>query len=266
MPRGLKLTVYFLGAALLAYCAMASLVWAMQGRLIYPAPPVRTDVPVGVERVVYRTQDGIDITAGYVAPRDDMPTIVFFHGNGADFQSSLQVTKRMAKWGFGILAAEYRGYGGNAGVPSEEGFYEDGRAALAFLKQRGVPMENTVLLGNSIGSGVAVQMASENDVRALVLISPFDSLTNTAARALRWLPVRLLLKDRFDNQAKLGDLEMPILIMHGDADTLILPSQAQALSQKNERVRLLMFEGKGHDLAGHAEIYSQVADFIYDAR
>lgn len=149
-------------------------------------------VPAGFERVRYNIADGIEIAAGWRKAEPGRPTMLFFHGNGADWQSTAFVTARLAA----------QGYGGNPGTPSEAGLYEDGRAAWRFLREQDLHQGEIVLVGNSIRSGVATQLAGETEPRALVLISPFDSLEETASRALRWLPVRMLLRDRYDNVGK----------------------------------------------------------------
>ena len=262
MPGVLRFGLWAIALLVALYVAVVVLAWAFQGRLIYPAPPASSDVPAGFEQVQYRTDDGIDITAGYRPARDGMPTLLFFHGNGASWQSTAFVTDRLVAQGYGVLAAEYRGYGGNAGTPSEDGLYRDGRAALFWLNQRGVMPGNVVLVGNSIGSGVATQLASEVSARALVLISPFASLTETAVRAMPWLPVRALLRDRYDNAAKFPDIAMPILILHDRMDTLIPIAQAEDLARSRTGVELITYSGWGHDLMVNEAVQDRIDAFL----
>lgn len=262
MPGVLRFALWAVGIAAVLYIAVVVLAWAFQGRLIYPAPPASSAVPAGFERVEYRTDDGIDITAGYRPARAGMPTLLFFHGNGASWQPTTTVTDRLVAQGYGVLAAEYRGYGGNVGTPSEDGLYRDGRAAMAWLEERGVAPGDVVLVGNSIGSGVATQLASEVDARALVLISPFASLTETAAGAMPWLPVRALLRDRYDNAAKLPDITMPILILHDRTDTLIPIAQSERLAQARAGVELAAYSGWGHDLVVNEAVQDRIDRFL----
>lgn len=236
--------------------------YGLQGRLIYPAPAVRTDVPAGFEQVRYVTQDGLELRAGYAPAKEGKATLLFFHGNGASWQTTPYVTERLVEQGYGVLAAEYRGYNGNPGSPSEEGLYADGRAAYAFLRDDGVAAHDIVLAGNSIGSGVATHLAAEVEVRALVLISPFDSLEETASRKLRWLPVRQLLRDRYDNSGKFPHLTLPILILHGENDTLIALGQARRLAEAHPETRLITYPEWGHDLVVHPPVQSEIAGFL----
>jgi hypothetical protein len=257
-----QLAIKFLTAAAIAYIATLLILAVGQRYFIYPAPKGEgRDVP-GFEDVLYRTSDGLELMAGYRAATDGKPTIVYFHGNGADWQSSVVATDRLTPAGYGVLAAEYRGYRGNPGSPSEEGLYADGRAALAWLNARGVAASDIVLIGNSIGSGVAKQMATEVDARAVVLISPFASLPQVASENLWWLPARMLVRDQYDNLAKVTQVNAPILLLHGDADDLIPHHHSQQLARANPAAELVIFAGAGHDLAWHDEAEQTVLQFL----
>ncbi|MBO6768889.1 MAG: alpha/beta fold hydrolase [Erythrobacter sp.] len=245
-----------------AYLALVAVLYLAQGSLIYPAPRGILPITGGFEEVSYTTADGLDLKAGYRAARPGFPTIVYFHGNGADWVSSVVATDRLVPEGYGVLAAEYRGYRGNPGSPSEEGLYRDGRAAIAFLAERGVDPGNLVLIGNSIGSGVAVQMASEIAPAALVLISPFASLSQLAAEKFRWLPTGLLLRDRYENMQKIGEIGAPTLILHGDADSVVPHIHAERLLAANPDAYLRIFSGYGHDLAWHDAAEEAVIAFL----
>jgi uncharacterized protein len=257
-----RTVTWLLAAIAVTYIAALLALFVLQERLIYPIPPVRTDIPAGFSEVTYTTADELVLRAGYREAGPDKPTLLFFHGNGADWQSTEYVTRQLTQAGYGVLAAEYRGYGGNPGSPSEKGFYRDGRAAYDFLRGRGVDASGIVLVGNSIGSGVATHLAAEVDARALVLISPFDSLEATAMRKFRWLPVRMLLRDRYDNAGKFGSFDLPILILHGEEDTLIALDQAHRLADVREGVKLETYPGWGHDLVVNPEVQRRVAAFL----
>ncbi len=256
------MAVSFAIFVLVAYAATVLAVYVLQSRLIYPAPAARSDAPGGFAHVTYPTPDGLDLDAGYSPARGGQPTLLFFHGNGTIWQSTPFVTDTLVARGYGVLAAEYRGYNGNPGFPSEEGLYADGRAAYAFLQAQGVAARDIVLVGNSIGSGVATHLATEVEARALILVSPFDSLEETASRKLRWLPVRQLLRDRYDNSGKFPHLTLPILILHGEDDALIALEQAQALAATHPDTSLVTFPGWGHDLMVHPPVQDRIARFL----
>lgn len=248
---------------LVVYVGVLAVVYFNQHRLIYAPPATAAGIPAGFERITYETPDGLELTAGYLPANEGMPTLLFFHGNGADWHSSTIVTARLAAFGYGVMAAEYRGYSGNQGTPSELGLYEDARGAWRFLlAEQGLAASDIVLVGNSIGSGAATQLATEVTARALVLISPFDSLEETAARKVSWLPVRMLLRDRYANNEKLPEIEEPVLILHGEEDTLIVLEQAQALASVQQDAVLETYPGWGHDLVVHEAVQDRIAAFL----
>lgn len=240
-------------AASLGFAGVTGLLYTYQRELIYPVPEVDRTVPAAFQPISYRTEDGLTLSAGYRPARPGMPTLLFFHGNSVDWQSTEFTTELAVARGYGVLAAEYRGYGGNSGSPSEAGLYADGRAALAWLLAQGVAARNIVLVGNSLGSGVATELASRVRARALVLVSPFMSMTATAANRYPFVPVDALLADRFENVAKIGRVALPVLVVHGAADELIPLDHARQLAAANPVARLVVLPGLGHNMAGKAE-------------
>lgn len=174
-----------LAAVALAYLsALAALYW-LQGRLVYPLEHIQAFVDATLEQstevITLQTQDGLELKARYRAPPDaHAPTVLLFHGNGEDLTQRAHIAHEMIEAGYGVLLAEYRGYGGNPGKPHEAGLYADARAAYAYARARS---RLIVLHGYSLGSGVAVQLASEASVLALILEAPFTSIVDVAARA-----------------------------------------------------------------------------------
>lgn len=258
----LRIAVTVLALAAAFYVVVLVALAIFQTSLIYPAPRGPAAIPAGFEQIGYRTSDGLDIAAGYRAAEPGKPTILYFHGNGADWQSSVVATDTMVPAGYGVLAAEYRGYRGNPGSPSEEGLYRDGRAAVAWLGERGVAPSDIVVIGNSIGGGVAARIAAETSPAALVLISPFSSLSQLVGEKLWWLPTGWLLRDRYDNVAALAEYGGPVLILHGDRDDLIPLAHAERLAQSKEGGELAVFAGIGHELAWHPDAEAKALAFM----
>lgn len=249
----MRMTLWIAASLFTLYATLLALAWAFQASLIYPAPRQAVPVPAGFAEVQLRTADGLSLRAFEHRARGGRATIVHFHGNGGSLAGALVETQGLAEAGYGLLLVNYRGYGTNAGRPSEAGFYADGCAAFTHLARRGVMPGETIVMGNSIGSGTATQMALEFAPRALILVSPFTSLTDIAAETLWFLPVRRLLRDRFDSREKIGRLSMPVLIQHGTADTLIPPAHAEALAEAAPDATLQLFDGAGHDLSFQRE-------------
>ena len=166
---------------------------------------------------------------------------------------------------YGLLLATYRGYDGNPGRPSEAGLYADARGAMAWLSERGVPPSGTVVAGNSLGSGPATEVAVALPVAGLVLISGYTSLPDLAAGVYPFVPVRRLMRDRFDNLGKIGRVPAPILVLHGTADRVVPFDHAAALAAAaGERARLVPFEGRGHELVGDPALSPAIERWLAD--
>lgn len=247
--RSMSVVIWAIGLAVALYiCAVAGMFFA-QRSLIFPAPEQAAEIPATYEKVHFETADGLRISGAYHRAVDLKPTVVFFHGNADGWAGGSLAMAAFANAGYGVLLPEYRGYAGNEGSPSEAGLYQDARAALGWLAAQGVAREQQILIGNSLGTGVAAQMASEKYPAALILISPFSSMADVVAEKVRWLPAQWLVRDRFETKAKIGQVEASILILHGRADDLIPFAQAEGLAGMAKQGELVAFEGVGHELA-----------------
>lgn len=183
----------------------------------------------GLAAVTLATADGLRLNAWYLAPAPGRPVLAYFHGNGGNIGDRARRLRRFAAAGLGVLMPDYRGYGGNPGRPSEDGLYQDARAALDFLSARAIPAGRVVLWGESLGSGVAVRMAAERAVAAVVLEAPYTSLADLARRSYPWIPTGLLLADRFPSRERIGRVTAPLLVLHGERDAIIPVAQGRAL-------------------------------------
>lgn len=207
------------------YLGIAGYMYAYQDRLMYDPDPARTDPrAIGLahaEEVTLAAADGTRLVAWYTPAREGAPTILFLHGKGGSLKGRTDRYRYYTGEGFGVLFLSWRGYGGSGGAPSEPGFNQDADAAYDFLMARGVAPEKLFLVGESLGTGLAVQLAARKPVKAVALEAPYDSVAAVAADRYWWLPVQYLIKDRFDALAAIGNVHVPILIHHGDADTTI---------------------------------------------
>lgn len=204
--------------------------------------------------VTIRTEDKLDLTGWYApATEEGHPTVILFHGNAGKMSGRAIKAAHFIEKGYGFLLVEYRGFGDNPGAPTEAGFYLDARAAIQFVKAQGVPENDIVLYGESIGTGVAVQMATEIQSRGLILEAPFKSAVDIAKMRYYWLPVDFLIKDRFDNFSKIKNVKMPLLIIHGDEDMVVPYAEGIGLFEAaNHPKELITINGGGHsDLYDH---------------
>lgn len=181
------------------------------------------------QEIPVRTADGLDLKAWY-APATSKPfTIVFFHGNGDSLLGSSLIARPYINAGYGFLAVEYRGYSGLPGKPTEAGLYADARASMHELIRRGVKSERIILFGHSLGTGVATQMAEEFPVGGLMLLAPYLSIPKLAQIDYPFIPAEILVLDRFENDKKMKNIHVPLLIANGEWDEVIPPSQGKQL-------------------------------------
>jgi fermentation-respiration switch protein FrsA (DUF1100 family) len=230
--------------------------------------------PEGAEAVWFNSADGTRLNGWFFESRSRpaAATIVFFHGNGGNISNVGWMGQRFAKHGFNVLLFDYRGYGASEGVAADEsGLYADGDAAVAYVvNNKGVPFEQIVLYGHSLGTTVAVDVASRGNYGAVVVESGLSSASSVAATALPWLPgaLHFLGRNRFESARKLASVKAPILIAHGDPDRTIPTSEAHLLfAAANEPKKLLIVPGAGHVVFGAAgeQYLSQVEQFMRDA-
>ncbi|HEC14867.1 MAG TPA: alpha/beta hydrolase [Rhodospirillales bacterium] len=253
-------------AAATAYATLAGGVYLFQRFLLY-RPENRLPSPgqsgVGdMKPVPLQTEDGLTLKAWYKAPEPAQSSIVYFHGNAGNIAMRAAKARLFLDKGFGLLLVEYRGFGGNPGRPSEDGLFSDGRAARAFLLKEGVSPSQTVLYGESLGSGVAVrmayEMAKEGPASALVLEAPFSSIAALAAHHYPYLPARFLIKDRFDNRSLIGHVKTRLLVVHGEND------RTTPVSFARELFEAAVFPKRAYWLAGagHGDLYENGAGEI----
>lgn len=236
-----------------------------QRRLIYQPPAdAKGYFPTGFDRAPLHTSDGLDLTAAYRRAADGRPTLVYFHGNGDSLAGAERMSDLLARRGFGLLLVEYRGYGHNPGSPTEEGLYRDGRAALDWLAKQGIAGSKVVLIGYSLGSGVASQLAAERDAAALILISPFSRLTDAASHHLPYVPVRWLLRDRYASIDKLRGRHLPVFVLHGDDDRVIPLEEGRRLAGAIPGARFEIVHGAGHELAFLPAAQMRIAAWLED--
>ena len=221
----LKLLLGGLVGVALVYAALLIALYLGQRSLLYLPDSTRPQLGRLTESdfrgVTLTTADGLSLLSWYRPADNGTPVVAYFHGNGGNIGYRTDRMMRFAQQGLGVLLLEYRGYGGNPGTPTEAGLYADAEAGLDFLRTEGIPANRLVLYGESLGSGVAVNMAAGREIAALVLEAPFTRLADVASYHYPYVPASLLLRDRFDSLSKIGRVRAPILILHGERDSVI---------------------------------------------
>ncbi len=228
--------------------------WALQRQLIYlPSPgpvPAAGQVLDRGRDVALQTSDGLRLGAWYVpARRRGAATVLVANGNGGDRSLRAPLALALSRHGLGVLLFDYRGYGGNPGSPSQEGLELDVRAARDYLvEQAGVPPDRLLYLGESLGSAVVTELATEHPPAGLVLRSPFVDLASVGRVHYPYLPVGLLLRDRFPLAHNLRRVRVPVVVVYGTADEIVPSGQSREVAEAAPNlVRAVAVEGAGHN-------------------
>jgi uncharacterized protein len=257
----------FLVFGVLAYAVAAGGMYVLQRKLQYPAENKRL-TPEGVGIVGARienlaTPDGETIILWYAPARPGMATILYLHGNAGEKGDRPLRFNYYHSRGFGVAYLSYRGYGGSSGSPTEPGLITDATTAYHWLVAQGVAPRSIALLGESLGSGVAVQLAARHEVGAVALEAPYTSTADVAARIYWWLPVHILMKDQYRSIDFIGDVTAPVLVIHGDRDMLIpLDFGKRLFAAANEPKEMEIVPGFGHDVLFEETTWAREVEFF----
>ncbi len=240
----------------LTYAAVLLLAFVGQKRLTYfPGPrafvPIEWDLEE-LQPVEITTEKGLVLTSWYRPAQDTAKlTIVFFQGNGGHFGYRHNKVRPWLNAGYGLLMASYPGYNGNPGSSGEEANYQAARAAVKTITQKGVKESLIVLYGESLGTGVAARMATEFDVAGLVLESPYTSLPDAGAYHYPLLPVKTLMRERYDTLSRMKDIKAPLLIIHGEKDFIVPIAFGRKVFEAAPEPKRAVFVPE----AGHNDLY-----------
>jgi hypothetical protein len=241
------------------YALIVLAAWLGQRKLMYFPDRTRTAPSAiglpNVEEQVIETPDGARVLAWWGRARPGQPTLLYFHGNAGSFLDRAERFRSYLARGRGMLMMTYRGYGGSTGSPSEAANVADAKLAYRHLLKLGVRPEDVILYGESLGSGIAVQVAAEHPVGGLILDAPYTSAVDLAASVYPFLPVRALMTDRYETLRYIAKVRAPILVVHGDRDRVIPLEMGRAVyaaARGPKRIEIL--PGAGH--VNHAEFGS----------
>jgi uncharacterized protein len=232
------------------YALLVAVLYVAQDTLLYhPIPthlqPAQAGLPEAQE-VVLDTSDGEKVIVWHVPPRDGMPVVIYFHGNAEIVPWRVDRHRALIANGTGLIALSYRGYAGSTGTPTEEGLHRDADAAYAFAVARYAP-ERIVLWGHSLGTGVAVRLASEKPVGKVILEAPYSSTVDVAAALFPFVPVRWLMRDQFHSDEWIGAVRAPVLILHGAHDDIIPMRFGERLyALAHDPKRFISYDKGGH--------------------
>ncbi len=211
------------------------------------------------------TSDGLRLHAWYGGPADPAATLLWSHGNAGNIADRVDVLRAFATRGLGVLAYDYRGYGRSEGRPTEAGVILDAEAAFDGLVATGVPPGRIVCFGESLGGAVSIALATRRDCAGVAVVSTFTRLRDVA-RA-HYGPLAFLAGDRFDSLARVPTLRVPLLVAHGDRDTIVPPRLGKALAAAaSPPAPFLVIPGRGHnDIFNDSRLLDAIAAFARGA-
>ena len=217
-------------------------------RFVFPAH--RVDAPSAPPDAIAHAlvaRDGVAVHALELEGAPGGWVVVHFHNNRETVVHAMGAARGLSAFGIGVLLVEYRGYGASRDAePSEQGLYLDAEAALDMLDRRGTPRDRIVLWGTSLGTGIAAEMARHGRGAALVLVTPYTSIPDLISDVVPVLPARALVADHFDTLSKTGEINLPTLVIHGDADEIVPFWMGKRIAGAIAGARLVRVSGGHH--------------------
>ena len=252
------------------YTLIATLLFVFQRSFLYLPDTASLDATAaisrfGIEPITLTTSDGLSLRSWW-HPGDNFhsrPVVMILHGNAGHAGYRFPKFAALMEAGFNVLFLEYRGYGGNPGNPTESGLKQDTAAAIRYLEDQGFPTTQVVLYGESLGSGLAIDQASNKRFAAVVLEAPYTSIADVAQDHYWFLPARWLTRDRFDSLSKIKQINAPLLILHGNKDQVIDPEHGRRMFAAASEPKTAVFvPGAGHNDLYESDVGATVIDFL----
>ena len=219
-----KLIIFFQILFLVYFLVLVYLYFFQRNLMYHPNENnySNDELKVNVEKIKVITRDGIDLLGWYHEKNlKKFKTLLFFHGNAGSLENRIHKLNRFGEMKINFLIIAWRGFSGNKGKPSEKGLYEDGQSAIQWLLEKGLNEKDIIIYGESLGTGIATHLSQNKDFAGVILETPFTSMVDAAKTFYPYIPVNLLLKDKFKNEDKVKNINSPILIMHGEVDQIV---------------------------------------------
>ena len=263
----MKYLLLTLSWLLVAYIVIVVFVYFYQRNLLYhPSENNYQDAKIefDYEEIFIKVDDEIKLKS-WIVKKDfkKFKTLVLFHGNAGHLSNRIYKINELNKLNINILLISWRGFSGNKGSPTEKNLYQDAKAAIKWLNEQKIENEQIILYGESLGSGVAIEIAKKNNFNGIILESPFTSIENSAKIYYPYLPVKLLLKDKYDSISKIKMINIPILIMHGKKDDVVPFAMGKELFEKANIPKHSYFTSEDdHMMEFNSNLINAIKEFI----
>ena len=263
----MKYLYFTVSSIIIAYIVVIIFVYFYQRNLLYHPSEnnyQNDTIQFNHQEIFIKVNDEIKLKS-WIINKDlkNFKTLVFFHGNAGDLSNRIYKLNELDKLNINILLISWRGFSGNEGYPTEKNLYEDAEAAIKWLNKKKVSNSQIILYGESLGTGVAVEIASKNNFNSIILESPFTSIENSAKIYYPYLPVSFLLKDRYDSISKIKKINSPILVMHGRKDDIVPFFMGKKLFEKANSPKDSYFTDiDDHMMEFNSQLLNKIKDFI----
>ena len=221
-------------------------------------------ITFSVEKIKIKTKDNIDLIAWYHKKNlNEYKTILFLHGNAGSLENRIHKINHFKDININFLIVAWRGFSGNKGKPTEDGLYEDARSSVRWLKTKGVDEKNLIIYGESLGTGIATEIAQNKNFAGVILESPFTSMIDAGKDKYPFLPVRFLLKDKYESDKKIKNIKSPILVMHGKIDNIVPFYMGKKIYELANKPKYSYFsEYDDHMMEYNEKLLKALRDFI----
>ena len=210
--------------------------------------------PTEIEKVKITTNDKIDLIGWfYNQDIEKFKTILFFHGNAGSLEHRTYKLNHFKNLNVNFLIIAWRGFNGNEGKPNEMGLYEDARSAIKWLSEKGIKEQDLILYGESLGTGVVVEVSQNKDYAGVILESPFTSMVNMGKKHYPFFPVSLLLKDKFESYKKIKKVSVPVLVLHGKKDKIVPFAMGKKMYELANEPKFFYFQEYGDHMINYDE-------------
>jgi fermentation-respiration switch protein FrsA (DUF1100 family) len=254
---------------LITYLIVLTYIYLFQRNLLYH-PSVNgyqgDEINFDYKEVFIQNKEGIKLKS-WLHEKDliNKKTIIFFHGNAGNLSNRNYKLNELSKFDINFLIVAYRGFSGNQGNPSEQGLYEDAKSTFDWLTIKGVKEKNIILYGESLGTAVAIETAQNKDLAGIILESPFTSMVELAQKYYPFLPVKFLLKDKYETIKKLPNINSPLLVLHGKLDSVVPFSMGKNLFDKANKPKFKYFiDNDDHMVRYDKKLLNEIKKFISD--
>jgi len=219
---------------------------------------------VSIQKIKIKTTDNIELISWYHKKNtSEYKTILFLHGNAGSLENRIHKINHFKDMNINFLIIAWRGFSGNKGQPSEQGLYNDANSAVEWLKSNGVLEQNIIIYGESLGTGIATEISQNRNFAGIILESPFTSMIAAGKDKYPYLPIKILLKDKYESDKKIKNIKSPILVMHGKADSIVPFSMGKKIYELANQPKYFYFpEYDDHMMEYNKSLLNHLKRFI----